>query len=248
MYEVFDLMKEDQKDMNAAIVLSGGMGTRLNASIPKQYIKVQNKMLITYALETLAMHPQIDLIIIVAEEKWQSAILMEIGKVSSYEWKIKAFAEPGITRQYSIYNGLEVIDTYWHGQITNVLIHDAARPNLTMDLISDCLNALTRYDGVMPVLPMKDTIYVSRDKNTITNLLDREMLFAGQAPEAFCFDAYLSANKRLLPNRLHFIKGSTEPAILAGMDVVMIAGDEQNYKITTSSDLERFRNHLINES
>lgn len=233
--------------MNAAIVLSGGIGTRLNASIPKQYIRVQNKMLITYALETLAMHPQIDLIIIVAEEEWQSTILKEIGKVSSYDWKIKAFAEPGITRQYSIYNALEVMNTYWHREITNVLIHDAARPNLTMDMISDCLEALTRYDGAMPVLPMKDTIYVSGDKNIVTSLLDREMLFAGQAPEAFRFDAYLSANKKLIPDQLHLIKGSTEPAILAGMDVVMIAGDEHNYKITTSVDLERFQADLLSE-
>lgn len=234
--------------MNAAIILSGGVGTRINAPIPKQYLKVQNKMLITYSLETLAKHPQIDLIVVVAEENWQSVILKEIGHVGPYERKVKAFAEPGITRQHSIYNGLKVIDTYWHGQVSNVLIHDAARPNLTADLVSECLDALSRHEGVMPVLPMKDTIYVSENKNTVTKLLDRETLFAGQAPEAFHFDAYFSANERLLPDQLHLIKGSTEPAILAGMDVVMIAGDEKNYKITTSSDLERFRNYLMNES
>ncbi len=232
--------------MNAAVVLSGGVGTRIGASIPKQYIKVQGKMLITYSLETLARHPQIDLIVIVAEKKWQMEILKEIERVHPYECKIKAFAEPGITRQHSVYNALEMIDNYWHGQIKNVLIHDAARPNLTTALVSECLDSLTRYEGVMPVLPMKDTVYASENKKTVAKLLDRETLFAGQAPEAFHFEAYLLANKTLFPKKLHRIKGSTEPAILAGMHVVMIAGDEQNYKITTAKDLERFETDLRN--
>lgn len=234
------------KDVNAAIILSGGVGTRINTPVPKQYIKVQNKRVITYSLETLAKHPQIDLIIIVAEKEWQSAILKDTKILGPYERKIKAFAEPGITRQCSIYNGLEVVDNYWKGQISNVLIHDAARPNITAELVSECMEALNHHEGVMPVLPMKDTIYVSEDKRTVSKLLNREYLFAGQAPEAFHFDAYFLANKRLIPHKLHLINGSTEPAILAGMDVVMIAGDNHNYKITTSDDLERFKNSMEN--
>lgn len=234
--------------MNVAIVLSGGTGTRLGASVPKQYIKVAGKMLITYSLETLAKQPLVDEIVIVAEEQWQSAILQELQRFSIDEQKMKVFAKAGITRQYSIYNGLEMIDKYWNGQVSNVLIHDAARPNITGEMISKCFDALEHHEAVMPVLPMKDTIYMSEDKTTISKLLDRDMLFAGQAPEAFHFEAYMKANKRLLPDELLLINGATEPAVLAGMDVVMIEGDEYNYKVTTYMDLERFRNSLLNES
>ena len=72
-------------------------------------------------------------------------------------------------------------------------------------------------------------------------LLEREKVFAGQAPEVFDFEKYYEANVRLFPDGLQKIRGSTEPAVLAGMDVIMIPGDEKNYKITTKGDLERFR-------
>ena len=91
---------------------------------------------------------------------------------------------------------------------------------------------------------MKDTIYASRDGKMITSLLDRSCLFAGQAPEGFCFGKYYEANRRLGAEEILKINGSTEPAVMAGMDIVMIPGDENNFKITTTEDLERFRGWL----
>ncbi len=87
---------------------------------------------------------------------------------------------------------------------------------------------------------MKDTVYTSTNGKTITSLLDRSQIFAGQAPELFRLGIYLEANRRLLPDQILRINGSTEPAVLAGMDIAMIPGDEGNFKITTKTDLERF--------
>lgn len=229
--------------MNIAILLSGGTGTRLGADIPKQYIRVANRMIITYSLKVLLEHPQIDGIVIVAEEEWREIILYDLQLYGSNMEKIVGFAVPGVTRQFSIWNALNFIKYGWNTETAtiNVLIHDAARPNLSSDMISQCIDALKKHDGVMPVLPMKDTIYESKDGTTVTNLLDRGRLFAGQAPEGFGFDLYYEANKKLLPDRLHQINGATEPAILAGMDMVMIPGDENNYKITTQADLKRLK-------
>ena len=121
-----------------------------------------------------------------------------------------------------------------------VLIHDAARPLLSVELISECLAALGGHDGVLPVLPMKDTVYYSEDGKQVSRLLNRSELYAGQAPEAFVLGRYLKANEQLLPTEILKINGSTEPAVLAGLDVVMIPGDEGNFKVTTKADLERF--------
>ena len=112
--------------------------------------------------------------------------------------------------------------------------------------LSACLAAADGHEGVIPVLPMKDTVYGSTDGKTINALLDRTEIFAGQAPEVFRLGAYLDANRRLLPDRILEINGSTEPAVMAGMDMVMIPGDERNFKITTGGDLERFR-RLVEE-
>ena len=126
-----------------------------------------------------------------------------------------------------------------------MLIHDAARPCLSEALITACIDALDGHDGALPVLPMKDTVYLSRDGKSVSSLLNRQEIFAGQAPELFVLGKYYEANERLFPQKILQVNGSTEPAILAGMDIAMIPGDEGNYKITTKADLERFRECIL---
>ena len=225
--------------MNIALVLSGGMGSRLGAYIPKQYIEVGGKPVISYCVEVLSQHPGIDGVQIVADEVWriQLAKWLETADVNK---KFRGFSQPGENRQLSILNGLRDICKYAEDSDC-VLIHDAARPFLSGQLISDCLAAVSGHDGVLPVLPMKDTVYFSEDGSTVSSLLDRSKIYAGQAPELFRLGTYLDANCKLLPDRILEINGSTEPAIMAGFDIVMIPGDESNFKITTKADLERFR-------
>ncbi len=230
--------------MNIAIVLSGGAGTRLGAGIPKQYIRIAGKMLITYCLDTMIKHPDIDAVQIVAEPEWKADILKDAQNHAVDIRKIHGFSLPGQERQSSILNALSDIAQESELMADTVLIHDAARPNLSAEMISRCMDALRGHDGVMPVLPMKDTVYMSGDGRRVSELLDRSRIFAGQAPELFRFAKYFAANRRLLPDEIRQIKGSTEPAIMAGMDIVMIPGDENNFKITTQADLERFRDNV----
>ena len=88
---------------------------------------------------------------------------------------------------------------------------------------------------------MKDTVYLCENGESVSSLLNREQIFAGQAPEFFRYGKYFEANKALLQDEILKINGSTEPAIMAGMNIAMVAGDEGNFKITTAVDLERFR-------
>lgn len=232
--------------MNTALILSGGVGSRLGADIPKQYIKVGGRMILSYCVEQLSMHPQIDAIQIVAQESWRGSVLECVAAYDSRK-KFKGFSEPGENRQLSIWNGLRDIFTYAKAEDT-VLIHDAARPCLSEALITECLGALEGHDGVLPVLPMKDTVYLSRDGKSVSSLLNRQEIFAGQAPELFVLGKYYESNERLLPQKILKVNGSTEPAILAGMDIAMIPGDENNYKITTGTDLKRFREYIEQKS
>ena len=88
---------------------------------------------------------------------------------------------------------------------------------------------------------MKDTVYLGSVGGRLEGLLDRGKVLAGQAPELFNLKKYLDANRALTKEQLAGIHGSTEPAVMAGMDVLTIPGDERNFKITTGSDLERFK-------
>lgn len=228
--------------MNYALLLSGGTGTRLQTEIPKQYISVAGKLLITYSLKVLINSEHIDAIEIVAEPEWEEQIIADLGKIGLGMEKLVGWAKPGFNRQASIRNGLEGILCRKEADAEDtVLIHDAARPMLTERQIAECFSALPTHDGVMPALPMKDTVYLSQDGSHVSKLLDRDRIFAGQAPELFYLGKYYQANMDLGAERLAEINGSTEPAILAGMDITVIPGDENNFKITTKADLERFR-------
>lgn len=227
--------------MNIALVLSGGSGKRMGGDIPKQYVQVNGRMIIDYCLETFAKQDEIDAIQIVAEESWQDVIREELVRQRISSEKLRGFSQPGKTRQWSILNGLEDIRNF-AGQNAFVLVHDAARPMLTANMISECFQEVIGHDGVMPVLKVKDTMYESTEDGTrVARLLERSRIVAGQAPEVYLLDKYYEANRRLLPEQLDAINGSTEPAVLAGMDIRMIPGDERNFKITTPDDMERFR-------
>lgn len=223
--------------MRMALVLAGGTGARLGEGVPKQYREVNGKSLIQYVLDTLAESEYVDGIRIVADTPWHADVINGMGGIAAD--KFCGFSAPGRTRQLSILNGLK--DIAQQGEnIESVLIHDAARPLLSGKLIAACYEALDGHEGVLPVLPMKDTVYFSEDGKSVASLLERSKIFAGQAPELFVFEKYLSANLSLDTETMAGICGSTEPAILAGMDVVMIPGDERNFKVTTREDFTRF--------
>lgn len=230
--------------MNVALVLSGGTGTRVGGDIPKQYIEAGGRMLIAFCLDMFIRHERVDAVWIVAARGWQDKILSELERCGIDSKAVRGFSLPGDTRQLSILNGLRDIDAFarteYPGEDPVVIIHDAARPNLTSDYLDKCIDAMEGYDGVMPVLPMKDTVYYSESGKSVDRLLDRSCIYAGQAPELYRLHAYLKANEDLLPERILAINGSTEPAVMAGLKVAMIPGDENNYKVTTKNDLERF--------
>lgn len=223
---------------NVILLLSGGTGTRVGAKIPKQYIDVKGRPLFSYALAGMKASC-VDGVQVVAASEWHEQILSEFERAGLMPL-FKGFSSPGVNRQLSIYNGLQDIKAYAALE-SLVMVHDAARPYLTESMVQSYFMAADGHDGALPVLPMKDTIYQSKDGRVISGLLNRDELFAGQAPEVYRLGKYLTANERLLPDDILRINGAAEPAIMAGMDIAIVDGEEKNFKITTPADLERFR-------
>lgn len=227
--------------MNTAIILSGGIGSRMGADLPKQYIMVREKPIISYCLEIFEKHERIDHIVIVADESWQSFIEEWIKKENIT--KFFSFAPAGRTRQHSIYNGLKAAKGCTPDEGV-VIMHDAARPLVSDQIISDCLQGAAEDGGAMPVITVKDTVYFSQDGKAIDQLLDRSCLYAGQAPEAFRLGEYLAIHDQVSDEEIAATVGTSQIAYKHGMKVRLVQGSERNIKITTPEDLCTFETIL----
>ena len=234
--------------MNVALLLAGGVGFGITSDIPKQYIRVNWKMMITYSIETLTASSQIDEIQIVAEHEWREYIIADCKEHGINTDKIRDFAIPGFNRQASILNGLQNIFREKNGltdidnveENDNVLIHDASRPLVTIRQIDDCFEKMTDgYDGVIPVLFMEDAFCVGDNEN---NVLERiyGKISERQTPELFNLKKYYQANMELMPDKLKKIGNSVEPAIMAGMNLDVVLGDKSSFEVITQEDLDRF--------
>lgn len=228
-----------------AVLLAGGTGTRMGHKLPKQYIEVDGVPVISYTLMPFLNCGRFKTFVICAEKDWHSYILQHFP--TGYKNITVEFSEPGATRQFTVYNALKLIAER-HPECRAVIIHDAARPLVTEGLIERCMNALGEADGILPALPVKDTIYMSADGRRIDSLLNRSTLFAGQSPEVFRFRPYHKAHLESAEEEIARINGSSELALLKGLTVDIIPGEEKNFKITTPEDLERFRQILKDDS
>lgn len=228
--------------MNIAIILSGGVGSRMGLNIPKQYALVNNKPVLNYCLATFLENENVDALVIVVADEWLEFVKKYLAKLNPQ--KPVYYTKPGETRQYSIYNGLISVRDNGFRDDDIVIIHDGARPLVSHGLIERCIEGCKVADGVMPVIPVKDTVYLSENGRQIQTLLNRSHLWAGQAPEAFIFGKYFRIHKEMERGDLLKITGSTEIAHRAGLNCQLVEGEAMNFKITTPDDLSNFENIL----
>ena len=147
--------------MNYAVILSGGIGTRMHmGDFPKQYYKVKGRMILEYTLDSFEKAQAVDEIVIVMAPQWQEELGEELrGKYK----KLAGFALPGEIRQESILSGIEVCMKRSQSEKDKVIIHDGVRPLVSCELIEACFAAIGEYEACLPVIPATDTIYYSED-------------------------------------------------------------------------------------
>lgn len=227
------------------LLLAGGSGSRLGGNVPKQFIKVQGKMIIERCIDSIIKCEKISEIQIVIDRNRE-----EFEDLKKYCQDITkrcgitfGFSRPGSSRTSSIFNGLCDIGRT-HKEDDIVIIHDSARPLVSGKLLEKCIDTLAHYDGVMPTLPVKDTMYYYDKSNRKLTLLNRNSLLIGQSPEAFYLGKYINCYDGLREEDMMNISGTSEIAIKNGLNVGIIDGEEDNFKITTVNDLERYENIL----
>lgn len=210
-----------------ALIVAAGRGERLGSATPKQYLAVAGQPVLRRTARAFLAQPRIDAIRVVTREADRGFYQAAVGDLD-----LMAPVAGGASRQESVARGLESLT----GQgVERVLIHDAARPFVAPALIDGVLDALAAAPGAIPALGLNDSLKRGADGRVVA-AVDRAGLYRAQTPQAFRFPAILAAHRAAAGRDL---SDDAAVAQLAGLDVALTAGSEDNFKITTPADLER---------
>ena len=221
-----------------ALIIAGGVGARMQQAIPKQFMTVFDKPIIAYTMEKFEKHPSIDVIAVVCLEGWEN-ILESYAKQYNIT-KLKHIIPAGKVGQESIKNGIFELAKHYPPESV-VLIHDAIRPNVSKDIISECIAVTKSKGNAIVVIPCQEAMLETSDKCSSTSSYPRENLKRTQTPQGFelgkIINAHLKAKELGITNSI----ASCTLMIEVGEKVYFSTGSEKNIKLTTPEDIEIFK-------
>ncbi len=223
---------------STGIILAGGRGSRMNSDIPKQYINVCGRPLLSYTIEAFEMS-MIDEIILVAGEGDEEYCRTQIVEKGSF-LKVSAIVTGGGERYDSVYNGLCACkDT------DLVLIHDGARCLVSPELINKMLKELGRRRVCIAAVPVKDTVKIVGEDGRVKETPNRNFLWSVQTPQGFYYEDLITANERMykaMDEGNELCDWVTDDAMImerfSDTPVYIMEGDYSNIKVTTPDDLK----------
>lgn len=214
-----------------AILLSAGKGTRMNQSVSKQYLMLGNQTILSYSLEQFQKSSIDEIILVTAQEdieyvKNNIVLPHKINKVT----KIVA---GGQERYLSVYQGLLAAQNCDY-----VMIHDGARPFLTIDIIEDSIRAVQKYQACAVGVPLKDSIKKLGREGYIVENIERTDVWQVQTPQCFSYPLILGVYEKLLQSDIKPTDDTAVVEYFTEVKVKMLMGSYENIKITTLDDLD----------
>src|SRR5215204_206014 len=207
------------------VIVAAGRGTRFGGTLPKQYLALGSSTVLSHAVAAFASHPRMAGVQVVIRDEDRVACAAALQGLA-----ILSPVPGGAERQDSVRLGLEALGPHAPAR---VLIHDGARPFPDAALIDRVLDALDRAPAAIPALPLGDTIKRVED-GTIRETVDRSRLWRAQTPQGFHFAPILAAHRAAAG---HILTDDAAVAEAAGMAPIVVAGSEDNLKVTTTQDL-----------
>lgn len=224
---------------NIVLIIAGGVGARMGQDIPKQFINVYDKPVIVYTLEAFQKHPSIDAIEVVCLDGWHD-VLWAYSKQFGIA-KLENIVSGGKNGQDSIRNGLYDIASRHNGSDDIVLVHDAIRPMVSNDIISDNIRVCRQYGNAITVVPCTAAMLKTFDSLSTEEQVPRDNLKITQTPQAFFLQDIIAAHKEALKKGITNSVASCTMYIELGRKLYMSAGSEKNLKLTTAEDIEIFK-------
>ncbi len=216
----------------AAVIVAAGRGSRAGShETPKQYQPINGKPMFRYSIDAFAQHDGISAIQVVIHPEHRETYLAQTRGINA---PLLPPVAGGAERQASVLAGLEALETH---EPERVLIHDAARPFVSGEVIQRVLDGLDSRPASIAALPMIDTLKRAGLTNVISATIERNGLWRAQTPQGFQYGAILAAHRRAKTAGRTDFTDDAAIAEWAGMDVGLVMGSEANRKMTTSEDI-----------
>lgn len=224
--------------MNVALILAGGSGSRTEQSVPKQFLPIYDKPIIIYTLEVFQNHPEIDAIICSCIDGWQDVLR---GYAKAYGiTKLKWIVEGGENGQSSACKALLSLESECDRDDI-VVIHDAVRPLITDEIVSDCICKAKEYGSGLSAVRCQETIMRTDDGETGNNGIDRNDIMRVQTPQAYRFEDVLWGHKEALKRGITDAVYTNTLMLELGATLHFSLGSTKNIKITTLEDIDIFK-------
>lgn len=213
----------------SAVIAAGGFGERFGGEVPKQFAELEGEPVVIRSLKPFILHPDCSGIAVAVPGGWVDWMKREIRN-QGWRDRVKV-VKGGEYRGDSVYAGLRALK-----ETDVVMIHDAARPFIPLELITTAARKAWEYGGAAAAIPVSDTL--KREKDGIVNgTITRAGLWRVQTPQAFRYKIIMKAYK--IARKLGF-QGTDDAVLLerfTGIKVKLVPGSDLNIKITTPDDL-----------
>lgn len=227
--------------MNIGLIIAGGIGARMGQDIPKQFLTVNDRPVIVYTLEAFQRHPKIDSIAVVCVEGWEQ-VLSSYARQFGIS-KLDVVVPGGENGQASIRNGVFELEKHYSPDDI-VLIHDAIRPMVSEEIITDCIDVAERFGNAITVIQCAEAMLTTDDGIVSTGQYNRDHLKRTQTPQAFRLGDICELHREALQIGITNSVASCTLMVEMGKQLYFSKGSERNVKLTTVEDIDIFKSLL----
>ena len=225
--------------MNIAIIIAGGVGSRMGKDIPKQFIKIKEKPVLAYTLEGFQKHPLIDAIEVVCIDGWENDVWEYVGQYGIT--KLKWITKGGASGQESIRNGVYNLK----GKCSlddNIIIHDGIRPLVEDFVLDDIIEKCNEYGNGVTSMPYNEQIFLVDDDISTVKYIPRETLRRVATPQAYKYQLLDEKYHEAFEKEIGIYGSSYANTMMVelGVRLYFAKGSDRNLKLTTPGDLEIF--------
>lgn len=226
--------------MTIAIIIAGGVGSRMGADIPKQFIQVNGKHVLAYTLESFQKHERIDAIEVVCIEGWEETVWEYKQKYGIS--KLKWIARGGSTGQESLRNGVFNLEGIAKDDDV-IIVHDGIRPLVDPDVLEDLIAKCIQYGNAITAMPYNEQIFLMDDEISTVKYIPRETLRRVATPQAYRYKLIDEKYHEAFEKKIGIYGSSYTNTMMVelGVRLYFAKGSDRNIKLTTPGDLEIFQ-------